>query len=102
MHNGCLLLYPLRCQQISSPTAYEATAAAAGAADVTLPIQLYLDATAAVPADISNYITRSGNEDSRFPDISRYFVGSEYAQEFLTAFSSKNIFDLYGVHLQFL
>ena len=43
-----------------------------------------------------------GNEYSRFPDISRYFVGSEYAQEFFTAFSSKNIFDLYGVHLQFL
>ena len=43
-----------------------------------------------------------GNEYSRFSDISRYFVGSEYAQEFFAAFSSKNISDLYGVHLQFL
>ena len=34
------------------------------------------------------------NDYSRFPDILRYFVGSEYAQEFFTAFSSKNIFDL--------
>ena len=43
-----------------------------------------------------------GYEYSRFPDISRYFIGSEYAQEFFTTFSSKNIFDLNGVHLQFL
>ena len=43
-----------------------------------------------------------GNEYCRFPNIPRYFVGSEYAQEFFAAFSSKNIFDLYGVHLQFL
>ena len=43
-----------------------------------------------------------GNEYRRFPNIPRYFVGSEYAQEFFAAFFSKNIFDLYGVHLQFL
>ena len=42
------------------------------------------------------------NEYSRFPEISRYFVGSEYAQEFFATLSSKNFFDLYGVHLQFL
>ena len=42
------------------------------------------------------------NEYCRFPEISRYFVGSEYAQEFFAALSSKNFFDLYGVHLQFL
>ena len=42
------------------------------------------------------------NEYSRFPEISRYFVGSEYAQEYFAALSSKNFFDLYGVHLQFL
>ena len=43
-----------------------------------------------------------GNEYSGFPNISRYFVGCEYAQEFSSAFSSKDIFDLYGVHFQFL
>ena len=42
-----------------------------------------------VVAEINRYpmLTRElfrigfGNEDSRFPDISRYFVGSEYTQE---------------------
>ena len=43
-----------------------------------------------------------GNEYSGFPNISRYFVVSEYAQEFSSAFSSKDILDLYGVHFQFL
>ena len=42
------------------------------------------------------------NEYSRFPDISKYFVGSEYAQEFFAALFSKNFFHLYGVHFQFL
>ena len=53
---------------------------------------------------LSRELLRFGVSDeySRFPDISRYFVGSEYAQEFFTAFFPKNIVDLYGVHLQFL